>query len=80
MLRRFNISHVYLVTHAWHMPRAQRAFERAGLRVTPAPTAFTTLDRAHRGWLGYLPSTHGLSLSSIALREKIGSLYYESRK
>ena len=31
---------VYLVTHAWHMPRARLAFEHAGFTVIPAPTGF----------------------------------------
>ncbi|HEX5803493.1 MAG TPA: YdcF family protein, partial [Azospira sp.] len=31
---------IALVTHAWHMPRAVAAFERAGFVVLPAPTAY----------------------------------------
>ncbi|WP_341648475.1 YdcF family protein [Thauera humireducens] len=40
ILREADVRHVLLVTHAMHMPRAQAAFESAGLIVTPAPTGW----------------------------------------
>ena len=36
------VTHIALVSHAWHLPRAVLLFERAGLTVIPAPTGFTT--------------------------------------
>lgn len=66
------VRHVYLVTHAWHMRRAARAFESAGIRVTPAPTGFHTLGRTTRLLAGYLPSARGLYYSSLALHEYLG--------
>ncbi len=71
------IEHVYLVTHAWHMPRAVAIFRRSGVTVTPAPTMFTTPAIADRGILGYLPSTRGLHLSGIALHEYLGRVWYD---
>jgi uncharacterized SAM-binding protein YcdF (DUF218 family) len=71
------IRKIYLVTHAWHMPRAQWAFVNAGLDVVPAPMGFTTLSKGERGGLGYLPSAHGLSMSSFALRERLGLAWYK---
>lgn len=71
------IRRVYLVTHAWHMPRAEWAFVRAGFMVTPAPTAFATLGREDLGPLGYLPSPRGLAMSSTALRERLGLRWYK---
>ncbi|MEW5943769.1 MAG: YdcF family protein [Pseudomonadota bacterium] len=66
---------VVLVTHAWHMPRARRVFERAGFRVLPAGTGF------HAGGkptvLDFLPSATGLKNSSLFLHEAIGLLAYE---
>jgi len=74
ILVRENVRTVLLVTHAWHMPRARGAFERAGLEVVAAPTGF-------RAWpdLGVavvLPSARALRESSWAIHEWIGRLRY----
>lgn len=71
------IRRVYLVTHAWHMPRAQWAFINAGLDVVPAPMGFSTLGKGEREGLGYLPSMHGLALSNLAVRERLGFAWYK---
>ena len=70
---------IYLVTHAWHMPRALWSFKRAGFEVTPAPMGFTTLNRDDRGPLGYLPAARGLSYSSLALNERMALAWYKFR-
>lgn len=67
MLQRAGVQRIALVTDAWHLPRAVAAFERAGLNVTPAPTAFV-LPR-NRTALRWLPSAHGLQASHNVLRE-----------
>ena len=64
------IKHVYLVTHAWHMRRAARAFEAAGIQVTPAPLGFQSPARKERD-AGYLPSAWGMYLTSLGLRERL---------
>lgn len=69
-------SGVVLVTSAFHMPRAQRLFERRGLRVIPFPVDF----QVSGSWAGagridplrLLPSADGLASSSRALRELLG--------
>lgn len=71
------IRRIYLVTHAWHMPRAQWAFVNAGFDVVPAPMGFTTLGKGEREGLGYLPSARGLKLSSRALHERLGLVWYK---
>ena len=70
------IRRIYLVTHAWHMPRARWAFVNAGFDVVPAPMGFTILGIGEREGLGYLPSARGLALSSLALHERLGALWY----
>jgi uncharacterized SAM-binding protein YcdF (DUF218 family) len=74
MLRAEGIGHVYLVTHAWHMPRAVHAFRDHGLRVTPAPTGFTR--PASPDLTGLLPSPGGLRASYYGLHEVFGRIAY----
>src|SRR3546814_14485454 len=53
-LRAAGIRRFYLVTHAWHMPRAMLAFAGTGLEAVPAPTCFAS--RSELGWVDFLPS------------------------
>lgn len=68
---------IYLVSHAWHLPRAQLAFERAGFRVIPAPTAYTTHYR--RTVLDLLPSAGALRDSAVFCHELLGTVWYRVR-
>ncbi len=68
------VQRVLLVTHAWHMPRARYAFETAGLEVVAAPTGFRPTPRARMG--DFLPSSRGLSQSTLALHEWLGLVWY----
>jgi uncharacterized SAM-binding protein YcdF (DUF218 family) len=71
MLRKDGVQRIALVTHAWHMPRAQRAFERAGLTVLPVPMGYT--DPLYSPGLEWLPSEEGLRNSRNILRELLGT-------
>lgn len=66
------VQRIALVTHAWHMPRAQQAFERAGFTVLPAPTGFTLAQQ--RSLVEWLPTGQGLQASREVLREWLGLL------
>lgn len=77
ILQQENIRHIYLVTHAWHMPRAAEAFRRAGFEVVEAPTAFTTRHRTDL--LAFLPRAESLRDSKIFVHETIGLLWYRIR-
>ncbi len=70
LLRKDGIERIALVTHASHMPRAQRAFENAGLFVMPAPMGFT--EPVHSPGLEWLPSIDGLRNSKHILHELFG--------
>ena len=74
LLERSGIGVVYLVTHAWHMRRAQFAFEQAGLRVVPAPTGFKP-QRAVRP-LAFVPNTAALTDSYRFFHEVVGIAWY----
>lgn len=74
ILQRDGITHIALVTHAWHMPRAIREFERAGFKVTPAATAFTT--RYKTDLFAFIPTAGALQKSNWFFHEVIGMLWY----
>jgi uncharacterized SAM-binding protein YcdF (DUF218 family) len=69
-----NVRTVVLVTDVWHMPRAARAFEAAGLKVMPATVNFRA--SAPLMVTDFLPSVGGLELSQHVLREWVGALWY----
>jgi len=74
ILQQAGIRRIYLVTHAWHMPRAAAVFRRAGFEVIEAPTAFTT--RYRTDLLTFLPRAESLQDSKIFIHEVIGLLWY----
>ena len=74
MLQQANIRKIYLVTHAWHMPRSAGIFRRAGFEVVEAPTAYTT--RYRTDLLSFLPQAASLNDSRIFVHEVIGLLSY----
>jgi len=74
ILAKAGIHRVYLVTHAWHMPRARMAFERSGLHVVPAPTMYKTRVRVML--LDFIPSAHAMEESYIFFHEVLGMLWY----
>ena len=70
MLQQDKVEHIALVTDAWHMPRAVAAFERMGLRVTPAPMGYVLAQEY--AVLEWLPSARGLLACRLVLREGLG--------
>lgn len=72
------ITRVYLVSHALHMARAAEAFRRAGFEVVPAPTMFSREGRFTV--LDLLPQGRGLMLTTVALHEWLGRLWYAASR
>ncbi|MBM3340785.1 MAG: YdcF family protein [Betaproteobacteria bacterium] len=68
------INRVYLITHAWHMPRARRVFVQAGFEVVPALTYYATHFRSTA--LDFMPNAAALGDSSRVLHELLGMLWY----
>ena len=68
---------IWLVTDAWHMPRAYWAFRSVGIDTTMAPTSF--ISGGVDTLLDVLPSSQGLYLSDLALHEALGILWYRWR-
>lgn len=75
ILKQAGIDRIYLVTHAWHMPRAVLSFQRAGFQVVPAPTAYTT--RYQTDVLAFIPNAKALRASRTFLHELIGLFWYQ---
>lgn len=77
MLRAEGIGAVWVVTHGWHLGRAQRAFGRAGLVAHPAPVRLDRVpDPDATAWM---PRPDHLARSWFALREWVGELAYALR-
>ena len=74
MLAPLGINRVYLVTHAWHMPRSQWIFAQAGFDVVPAPTKFAT--RFGLTPRDFMPQADALLDSSYFFHEIIGLAWY----
>jgi uncharacterized SAM-binding protein YcdF (DUF218 family) len=73
-LQKEGIRRIYLVTHAWHMPRAAMTFRHVGFEVVEAPVAFTT--RYQIDLLAFLPRAESLRDSKFFVHEVIGWLWY----
>jgi uncharacterized SAM-binding protein YcdF (DUF218 family) len=70
ILQKEGITHIALVTHAWHMPRSVRNFENAGFKVLPAPMGY--IQTYALPVLQWIPSGEGLRDSCAVLKEWLG--------
>ena len=68
-------SKVLLVTSAFHMPRAQKVFEAAGINVVPFPVDFQK-GLSKITFMSFMPSANALSGTSFFVREMMGRIYY----
>jgi len=70
------LPNIILVTSAFHMPRAQKVFEAAGIVVSPFPVDFlSTADKTKI--IDFLPNAKAFQDTSLFVREIIGRLYYK---
>jgi uncharacterized SAM-binding protein YcdF (DUF218 family) len=75
ILKKEKVKNIYLVTHFWHMPRAQYFFEKQGFRVIPVPIGYKV---QHQFILrDFFPSSSGFSLTRQILHECIGTIWYK---
>lgn len=78
----FPFRDIVLVTHALHMPRAERAFVAAGFSVLPAPLGFVAADPASdadaEAWVAndFLPDMKSFWQAHYVLYELIGAVWY----
>lgn len=78
MVAASGVRRVRLVTSAWHMPRARRLFERAGLDVQPAPTDYEMHFCAESPlrFGEFLPSADALWRNGMAVKEWVARFGY----
>lgn len=69
----------FLVTSAYHMPRALAVFRRAGLSVLPAATDFRAQPYWEGGVLALMPDAAALEDSTTAIKEWVGLVVYKMR-
>lgn len=74
ILKDAGIGTVYLVSQAWHLPRAVAAFEAAGLRAIPVATGYSRPSSFEPGT--FIPSAKALNASYFAFHETLGLLWY----
>jgi uncharacterized SAM-binding protein YcdF (DUF218 family) len=85
LLKEKEIQKVAVVTHAYHMRRAEIAFRRANanhvspIEVVPMPTMFFSVA-ASGWWDDLLPTSYGLLGSRVALHEYLGLAFYSWRQ
>lgn len=77
LLRAAGITQVYVVTHAWHMPRALLAFQRAGLAAVPAPVRLDAWPPLT--WQQFVPADSAWQVSYYGFHEWIGLAFYGLR-
>jgi len=77
VLEQDSVDNVVLITHAMHMNRAVKQFERVGLNVIPAPTSLPS--NFEFNVFSFLPSASALEMSSMVIHEWLGRLWYSLR-
>ncbi|MBM4190285.1 MAG: YdcF family protein [Betaproteobacteria bacterium] len=77
ILKKAGITRIWLVSQAWHLPRAIPEFERHGLTVIAAGTGY--VNTAPTIPLDFVPNGQYLRYSHYATHEAIGRVWYRLR-
>ena len=77
ILSKDGINHIALVTHAWHMPRSKRSFEKENFSVIAAPTQFFIPGPFQRGAGKWIPTSESMENNHWFFHEIIGLLWFK---
>lgn len=80
ILTQAGIRSAWVVTQAWHMPRAMQAFSNRQVQYYPASTTYGCCNFWRHEWMWWVPQATALSRSQTALHEWLGLLAYEWRR
>lgn len=75
LLKQAGVTRIVLVTHGWHMPRAQKVFEQTAagsVQIQPAPMGLA--QRTDSAALDWLPTARGFMQVNRVLHELLGLL------
>lgn len=73
------IRSAWLVTQAWHMPRAMQAFSHRQVQYLPAATSYGSCNFWRHEWMWWVPQATALARSQTALHEWLGLWAYGLR-
>lgn len=76
ILSEAGIHSAWVVTQAWHMPRAMLAFQNRQVNYLPAATSYGSSNFWRHEWLWWIPQANALSRSQTALHEWFGLMSY----
>ncbi|MDD4914747.1 MAG: YdcF family protein [Methylococcales bacterium] len=80
ILQQQGIDRIMLVTQAYHMPRAEKEFRKAGFQVLAGPTDFkgsaSPLENLLLNPVLWLPSVKALNTCFLLIHETVGMLWY----
>lgn len=79
ILKQKNIKTIFLVTQAWHMPRAVQSFTNSDIKIIPAPTGFRGHETTDLSILDFIPSANAMKGVQFVLHEIIGGIWYRLR-
>lgn len=77
ILQAEDITHIVLVTDAWHMPRARWSFEQYGFTVISAPQGFWQTRPSNLA-ASLLPDSRAFWHNSLLLHEWLGMRWYKN--
>lgn len=76
IMDKHGIKRVFVVTHAYHMPRALSVFQQTGIDAVPAATEYNWIRMDRLGLISFIPNAGSLLESSRAIHEYIGRVWY----
>jgi len=77
ILKTENIDTIFLVTKAWHLPRAVEIYKQQGFNVIPAPTGFVGFkSKQSIGFYDFMPAGSAIQTNYYALHEILGRAWY----